>query len=391
MKKKIIFIIFMIMMFVPFYNVEAKTLQDLYNELSSLEKKYKDAQSNKKLTQAEMTQLNKDLTTVNNNIEKTKTEIKQAEKDIVESEKNIEAKKEESNEFLKFLQLSSGENTYLEYLFDAEDYTDFIYRYAIVTQMSEYNNNLITELETLVNDLENKKVNLSDKQKKLEKQRIEFNSKLDVLRANLTEINEEGTTIEEDIADLNKQIKYYKNTLGCSMNQDLTTCANIAYATGWRYPMTTGCVTSEYTGNEERTDWVGGGGHHGIDLSCVSEGVNIYPAAAGTVARVVYKSSCGGNMVYIYHNINGKSYTTVYMHLLSYSVSVGDKVTTDTVIGKMGGGSTATKNGGYDRCTTGKHLHFGVANGHNAYGFNTYSMNPRNILSFPAKRQYFYR
>ena len=132
MKKKWIFVILMFMMFIPFYRVEAQTLQDLYNELSSLEKKYNDAQSNKKLTESEMKKLNNELTVVNNDIEKTKDEIVQSEKDIINSEKDIETKKEESNEFLKFLQISSGENAYLEYLFDAEDYTDFIYRYAVV-------------------------------------------------------------------------------------------------------------------------------------------------------------------------------------------------------------------------------------------------------------------
>ena len=232
---------------------------------------------------------------------------------------------------------------------------------------------------------------MKEKQTKLEKQRVEFNSKLNTLRANLKHATEEGTTIEEDIADLKKQINYYKNTLGCSMNQDLTSCANIAYAKGWRYPMAYGCVTSEYTGNDERTDWVGGGTHHGIDLSCMPEGSNVYPAAAGTVARVVYYSDCGGNMVYIYHNVNGVAYTTAYLHLLSINVSVGQQVTTDTVIARLGGGSTAAHNGGYDRCTTGTHLHFGIANGHNAYGFNTYSLNPRNIFSFPYGWSYFYR
>ena len=388
MKKGFILVILFFMLFIPIYKVEAKTLQDLYNELSELEKKYNEAQSSKKLTQSEMNKLNSELTKVNNNITATKGEIVQAEKDIKESEKSIEEKKEESNEFLKFLQISSGENAYLEYLFDAEDYTDLIYRYAIVTQMSEYNNNLISELETLINDLESKKVVLADKQKKLEKQRVEFNSKLNVLRANLSKATEEGTTIEEDITDLKKQINYYKNTLKCSINQDLTTCANIAYATGWNYPMSKGCVTSEYTGNAERTDWSGGGSHHGIDLSCVPEGSKVYAAANGTVARVVYHSGCGGNMVFLYHNVNGKAYTTSYMHLQSYTVSVGQQVTTDTVIGYMGGGPSTWY---YDGCTSGAHLHFGIANGHNAYGFNTYSLNPRNIFSFPYGWSYFYR
>lgn len=391
MKKGIIFIILIMFMFVPICRVEAKTLQDYYNELADLEKKYKDAQNNKKLTQSEINKLNSEITKVNNNIEKTKSEITTAEKDIEQSEKDIETKKEESNEFLKFLQISTGENTYLEYLFDAEDYTDFIYRYAIVTQMSERNNTLIEELETLINDLENKKINLADKQKKLEGQLKDFNSKLNTLRANLNKSTQEGATVEEEIADLKENIAYYKG-LGCSLNQDVDKCVDVMLAKGWRYPLAYGCVTSEYTGTADRTDWSGGGQHHAIDLSCTPEGSSVYAAANGTVAKTG-RYNCGGNYVYINHNVNGKKYTTVYMHLLSINVSKGQKVTTDTVIGRMGGYSTSAEHGGYDICTTGAHLHFGIATGYHdtSSSFNSYSINPRNIFTFPYGWGYFYR
>lgn len=391
MKKKLIFVIMIMMMIVPTCRVEAKTLQDLYNELADLEKKYNDAQNNKKLTQSEINKLNKEITTINNNINKTKTEISEAEKDIINSEEDIKVKRKESDEFLKFLQLSTGENTYLEYLFDAENYTDFIYRYAIITQMSEHNNNLIKELETLIKELENKKVDLSSKQTKLEKQRKEFNSKLNTLRSNLNKATEEGASVKEEITQLKEEVSYYKN-LGCSLNEDLTSCEKISYSTTWRYPLSYGCVTSEYTGTADRTDWTGGGQHHAIDLSCTPEGSNVYAAANGTVAATG-RYRCGGNYVYINHNMKGKPYTTVYMHLLSINVYKGQQVTTDTIIGKMGGGSTSIYNGGYDECTSGAHLHFGIANGYHSTSssFNSYSINPRNIFTFPYGWGYFYR
>lgn len=391
MKKIILFVTLITLMFLPFRGVEAKTLQDYYNDLADLEEKYKNAQNNKKLTQSEINKLNSEITKVNKNITTTKTEISQAEEDIVESEKNIESKREESNEFLKFLQISTGENAYLEYLFDAEDYTDFIYRYAIITQMSERNNNLIKELETLIADLEIKKVDLANKQVKLENQLKDFNSKLNTLRANLNKTTQEGATVEEEIADLKENISYYKS-LGCGLNDDIDNCVSVALAKGWRYPLAYGCVTSEYTGAADRTDWVGGGQHHAIDLSCMPEGSNVYAAATGTVAATG-RYGCGGNYVYIYHNVSGKQYTTVYMHLLSINVVKNQKVTSDTIIGKMGGYSTSTEHGGYDSCTTGAHLHFGIATGYrdSSSAFNSYSINPRSIYTFPYGWGYFYR
>ena len=206
----------------------------------------------------------------------------------------------------------------------------------------------------------------------------------------------EGTTIEDDIKDLQKQIKAYEDK-GCTRYQDVSTCTASVNAQGWTYPLAKGCVTSEYTGSAIRDDWSGGGGHYGIDLSCVNEGTNVYPAADGVVARIIYKSSCGGNIVYITHTVKGKKYTTAYMHLLnvSSSIYVGQVVTTKTVLGGVGGWSTASQNGGYDRCTTGTHLHFGMAEGHNAFNFNPYAFNPREVFAFPKKIYngggYFYR
>ena len=384
MNKKIVFLIIGLMCIVmPFTKVEAKTLGDLKKELAELERKYAEAESKKNLTEDEIKKVNDEINTISKNVEKTKEDIKNTEAEIIASEKEIEAKKEETNELLKFLQVSSGENVYLEYLFEADSYTEFIYRYSVVSQLTEYNNNLMDELKTLVTELENKKIEFNEKKVKLEKQSGELTTKIEILRLNLEGYREEGTTVAEDIKDMKDKIEEYED-IGCKDNEDISTCGKnngMVNAKGWSYPLAWGCVTSEYVGFGERLDWSGPAkGHHGIDLSCVSEGTTVYAAAAGVVARIVERSSCGGNMVWVYHNINGRQYTTVYMHLLYISVKNGQTVTSQTKIGGMGGGSTKS----YDKCTGGQHLHFGVAYGHNAYNFNNNSFNPRNVYNFPG-------
>lgn len=384
-KVKKILVFLLLILFIPTCNVKAKSLQDFRNELASLEKKYETANNNKNLTSSQITTLTDEVNTIASSIASIKSDIKGAEEDIADSQNKIDEKKKETNELLKFLQVSSGENVYLEYIFKADSYTDFIYRYSVVSQLTDYNNNLMEELRALVTELENKKVELSTKQSKLEEKSEEMNSKLITLRANFASYKEEGTTIEQDIKDMKKKIKEYED-MGCSAKEDVTACVQrinnsggSITATGWTYPLTWGCVTSEYTGFNIRDDWSGGGSHHGIDLDCVSEGTNVYAAANGVVARIVEYSSCGGNMVWVYHSVNGQPYTTVYMHLLRIYAKENQVVTPSTVIGAVGGGSTAS----YDNCTGGTHLHFGMAYGHNAYNFNNYSFNPRNIFGFP--------
>ena len=66
------------------------------------------------------------------------------------------------DELLKYFQVSSNENVYLEYLFDAKTYTEFIYRYSIVKQLTEYNDELSKELKQRITDLENSKIELKE-------------------------------------------------------------------------------------------------------------------------------------------------------------------------------------------------------------------------------------
>ena len=148
MKRKILLIfIIMTMIFIPSYKVEAKTLQELKNELVTLEKKYSDNQNKKELNDNEIKVVNKEIASIVSSISQIKSDIKKSEEDIINSQKEIEEKSKETDELLKFLQISNGENVYLEYLFEAESYTDFIYRYSVVSQLTEYNTKLMDELK----------------------------------------------------------------------------------------------------------------------------------------------------------------------------------------------------------------------------------------------------
>ena len=151
-----------IMMIIP-CSVSAKTLQDLKNELANLQSELATNKNNKALTQKEINTLNGEIYNMTKTVENAKIEIREAEISIDESKVKIKEKGKETDEMLKFLQLSSGENVYLEYLFEADSYTDLIYRYAVVKQLTNYNSSLIDELEQLIKDLELKEKNLKEK------------------------------------------------------------------------------------------------------------------------------------------------------------------------------------------------------------------------------------
>ena len=153
--KKLLFFIVMLLFVVPNF-VEAKTLNDMYNELAKLQTEYNNNKNNKNLTQAQINQISTEINNINSTITKIRAEIKQAEADIKTSKEKIANKKVETDGLIQFLQISNGGNIYLEYLFDAENYTDFIYRYEVVKQLTNYNSDLIDEFEVLITYLQKK-------------------------------------------------------------------------------------------------------------------------------------------------------------------------------------------------------------------------------------------
>lgn len=90
-------------------------------------------------------------------------------------------------------------------------------------------------------------------------------------------------------------------------------------------------------------------GHVALDITS-PRGTNelIFPVANGTISSI-YRDGAGALIVTVLHNIDGKKYTSQYVHLSSYAngLYVGKPVTINDCLGRMG--ST-----GY---STGVHLH----------------------------------
>ena len=106
-KLKNIFIVFLIgiAFFYRSVNVEAVTLRQLYNELSSLEKSYNAAKAKANLSQAEMANIKASIASAEAEIKQAQQEIIAAENEIQKSEAEIEKKKQEINQMLLYLQI----------------------------------------------------------------------------------------------------------------------------------------------------------------------------------------------------------------------------------------------------------------------------------------------
>ena len=387
--KKLIISLLILSLFIPF-NIsaasKANTIKELRGELSALKQKKANNEASKAKTQGQINSSKNSITTNQKKVEEAKVEIEELNVEIADTEESIK-------KLVNSYQKASGENAYLEYVFSAKSYADLVYRYAIVEQILDYNEEQIDSWEDKIEKNNQLQVDLAAREVELESQITNLSKEIDSLGSQLEEYTEITMDINDEISSTQELIDYYVN-LGCGEEQDLDACVSVKGDTGFAKPLTHGTITS-YFGY--RTDPIKGtySFHGAVDIGGNKEGTNVYATANGMVGKIIRKSSCGGNSVYIYHTINGKKYTSQYTHLLNISVSVGDQVTSNTIVGHVGGGAGTRS---YDHCSTGAHLHFGIANGwYGGSGPGSYSsystyltklIDPKEVLGLPSKGKY---
>lgn len=365
--KKILLSILLLFMNVTI--VRAQTINDLNERLNNLREARELYDS---LSSKDISEIKDKLRDINTLVDSLYSEINKLDKEIMAYQEEIDEYREEINQMMVFYQVLDNPQGYIEYVMDATDYVGLVYRKMAVKQITEYYDDKVEVINNNIKEIEEKKEILSRQVESVNKEREKYKRLELVLKGSNVETGTFTTTIEDDINSIMEEISLYKSK-GCKNSDNLSFCLNTYNDTSLVYPLVRGCVSQDYDANN----------HKGIDLACNSEGKAVYASGAGIVGRVVNKASCGGNIVFIYHNVKGREYTTIYAHLLEIKVLPGQVVNKDTVIGTVGGDSTALINGGYDRCTTGAHLHYAILYGYNAYDYEIYLFNPRYMNDYP--------
>ena len=342
---------------------DPETLGDLKNELASLKQQKASNDSKKQNAQSNIRANEAAILKAEADISQAEADIEEAEAKIEESNAKIEELKDQTQQLLKYLQQMQSQNEYVEYISGASSMTDLMMRIAAVEQITSYNQDFLKKLEELIRENEQLKIELAEKQKQLQGKIVSYQATIKKLYGDIESYDKFALDIDTQIKTMQSQVDSYVKLCASSPKaylgdaELLTDCSQVPYNAGWLKPLNSGVITSLMG-----TRW--GSFHNAIDIGGNKEGTNVYAAAAGTVAGIVYRYRCGGNMVYVNVVVGGKKYTTYYYHLLQVNVKVGQVVTQGTVIGTVGGGSTATSKGGYDSCTTGTHLHYGVQTGY---------------------------
>ena len=372
----------------------ANTIAELRKEIEALKAK-KQAQGNKKAqTQSEINTTTNKLNNTRNEITEGRNQIETARLEIKKLDKEIEDGTENIKSLLNSYQINSADNAYMDYIFEAESYADFVYRYTVIKQVIDYNKELIDGWNEKIIQNEQLQVDLANKEVELNKKVSEYETNIDKLGDKLAAYSDIVMDIQDEIDSTQELLNYYKE-LGCGENQNIYECISVKGDTMFRKPLVKGTITSYYGYRINPLTGKGTKFHSGTDIGGNKEGTNVYATANGTVGKIIRKARCGGNQVYVWHTIGGKKYTSLYMHLLNINVSIGDKVNSNTVVGTVGGGKGTWA---WETCSTGAHLHFSVATGwygdKNSYvsysSFLAHLIDSKEVAKLPNKGTWWY-
>lgn len=376
-KSRVLIIVIFCFLLIPFA-VNAESIQDYKNKLAELESEKEDTANKSAEVQKKIDEAESKVNEISRQIAAVKEEQEQTRKEIQKLKVQIKEKEEEIKELVSFYQISENDNFYLKFIFGAESFEDFIYRFSVAEQLTEANNSLIKEMNDLIKENEKKENELKNQQKKLDGLNAQMQVEIKKLGKKKESYNKEGATYEEQIKLLKDQISRYKKICS-SETQDVMTCgvkrsssrsggkrySGAVSSNGFALPTSYGCI--EDSESEFGYSPMRGRLHAGIDVSCVSLDTPVYAVADGYVTAVTWWTY-GGNVIMIAHD-NG--YTSIYLHLNYTSVSFGDHVSRGQQIGGAGG------SGGYP-----VHLHMEIMYGHAGYSWDA-TVDPRNFINFP--------
>ena len=371
-------IILIVPMMIPPQEVKGKTINGLQQEINDAKKQIEENKNKKQLTQEQIQTVNANISLIDKEIKEGEAKVIALNEESIKLAYKIEEKKEEIKKIINFFQLSNGEETYLEYVFGAATFTDFIYRKAITEQLTKYNKNLVKEFDEMIKANRKKTEEIAEQEKELLKKQANLQSEIVKLRYQTNLLEKDTGDLEDGILEAQKTLNDLRR-LGCGENEEARACYDrlntLPVDTQFWRPTNTGVITSYF--GPRTYPFVGF--HYGFDIG-IPIGTPVYAIAAGKVASFNYWDGTG-YVVYVYHNINGVKYTSVYEHLDRYNTYVGAIVDKNTVIAFSGNTGNST----------GPHLHLSILNGwagidyflwSNSYFYN--NLNPITKIYFPS-------
>ena len=330
--------------------------KELQAKLDALANDKSQAMARKKLLDQQIANTSAQIQNVESQIKNYEALITQTEGELVDAQEREAAQYELFCSRVRAME-KRGEVSYWSVLFRASSFTDLLSRLDIINEIMDSDQKVIDELQALQLEIEEKKTQLEDskteteaakadlvaKKTELNSQRTQANQVIQQLVSNENEteaaidgLEEEEAAIQAEIQRLNRELAAQQAANGQSSQSN---------PGGYIWPVDSRYITST-VGGRTSPGGIGSTNHKGTDIGRVGYTSPIYASKAGTVIVSQYSNSYG-NYVVISH---GSGNTTLYGHMSSRKVTVGQYVNQGDVIGITG----STGN------STGPHLHFEI-------------------------------
>lgn len=335
-------------------------LDALTQQMEELERQLESVSSNKAKALEQKTLLDQQMVVLQNQIAQIDGVIAQYDGLIAEKESEIaDIEAREAAQYQLFCQQvrsmeEQGTVSYLSILFNSSSFEELLDRAIMIGEIMDYNNDVMElllatreELAAAQAELEGERAEqqvlrdeLAAAKSQLEIQRAEANALVQEILDEESAYVEARAQIEAEEESIQAEIVRLSKELAAQQQQQ----SNAALG-GYIWPTDSHRITSPF--GTRNTGIVGASTNHkGVDIGGVGYDSNVYAAKAGTVIISTQVSSYG-NYVAISH---GDGNITLYAHLSSRKVSVGDWVEQGQIIGITG--STGI--------SSGPHLHFEI-------------------------------
>ena len=330
--------------------------KDVENKINEAKNELINISDNKDEAETELQKLTNQVNEAQKQLNVLKAQIDELNASIDEKQNQIEeeaAEIERKDNLLKERMVAlyeAGETSYLDVLFNSENLLDFLSSYSLIQQIVETDTALIEELEQKKLQLENDKADLEKSKSEVEEKEAEQKIKRAQLvalqekkQSEINKLSEEEKQKQNELDEYNAKLNEIDNAIAEALENAMQEEQNGSGGTGGNGSSFDGTFTwpLDYSPRRvtSRMKYRWGRWHKGIDIGTNAEiGKRVVAAASGTVVYSAYQSgsssSAGyGNYLIIYH---GNGFCTLYAHMDSKAVSTGQRVSQGQLIGYSG-------------------------------------------------------
>lgn len=353
----------------------AEQISQVKGQYQANENEIEDMVNRKNTIDQQISLLHAQIDNINQQIAAYALLIADKQDELDEAQSRLDELNEKNKERIRAME-EDGNISYWSIIFKASSFSDLLDRLSMIEEIAASDQKRLKELSEAADlvasaqaELKSEKDELSETRQELDATQAELDDKRAEADALLTELVARGEEFQamldasealqeelmEQIAQKEKDLKAaeYQEWLATYVppttkptGSDTTPSDGAPSSSGWISPLKSYKLTSPFGMRKhpilgyERM-------HNGVDMAAPA-GTPIYAAKSGKVTAASFQSGGAGNYVSINH---GDGFSSIYMHMTRYIVSVGDYVSAGQVIGYVG--STGLSNG--------NHLHFGIS------------------------------